>query len=119
MSFGALELHGQEGVVSVLSVDGGRFGGEAGEDGEGFQGGVVRPREATMEDGVDSGQREADGTLVYGLDNMIEVQLGLGNIAMLEELGVGAGGLLAGYRVASFVKGAFRHEKDHRVGKWF
>jgi hypothetical protein len=52
-------------------------------------------------------QREADGTLVYGLDNVIEVQLGLGNIAKLEELGVGVGWLLAGYQVAGFVKGLF------------
>jgi hypothetical protein len=54
-----------------------------------------------------------------GLDNVIEAQFGLGNIAKLEELGVGVSGLLAGHRVAGFVEGPSRHEKDHREGKWF
>jgi hypothetical protein len=48
-----------------------------------------------------------------------KVELGLGNVAELEELGVGVGGLLANFHVVGFVKDPFRHKKDHHAGEWF
>jgi hypothetical protein len=80
-------LEGKE--VIGISTNHGRAGLETGEDGKGLWVGVIGPSEAAVHDGIDGGEGEADRAFVFHHDDVVQVELCLGDVAKADESGIG------------------------------